>query len=169
MSIIITRKGMSIIITKIEQFQEALLALSTRNSLKEHLAWIRSCAPGIILATKNSFCRSWMSFGSFDYGNARDVLLVLGFKTFLRTNILSVILFNDIFPDKCLFWYLSCTKLTFSCLFYYGSICFFQLVVLMLGSISTVPNLLGTQSWCCIADEGLLLLHMLYFPNRRIH
>jgi len=113
-----TRKGMSIIIAiKIKQFQEALLALSMRNFLKEHLAWIRSCAPGIISANKKFFLLELDDFWVFDYGNARDVLLVLGFKTFLKTNILSVILFNAIFPEKCLFWYLSCTKLTFSCLF----------------------------------------------------
>jgi len=48
---------------------------------------------------------------------------------------------------------------------------FFQLVALMLGSISSVPNLLGTQSrcCCCIADVGLLLLRMLNFPSRCIH
>ena len=69
------------------------------------------------IGNKKFFLQELDEFWVFDYGNARDVLLVLGFKTFLRTNILSVILFNDIFPDKCLFWYLSCTKLTFSYFF----------------------------------------------------
>uniref|UniRef100_A0A0A9BG77 Uncharacterized protein n=1 Tax=Arundo donax TaxID=35708 RepID=A0A0A9BG77_ARUDO len=47
------KKRHNVIIINTEKVQEALSTSSTRNSIKERLARIRSSTPGIILATKN--------------------------------------------------------------------------------------------------------------------